>query len=159
MDGDGDLDIITNTDGDVYGAEWWENDGGVDPILVDDHLIKVQPSIDDDEGMLGPFEVHDVDRDGLVDVVANYKYWFRQRPNGGFQTEYVSNGGEDMIFGAIDDVNGDGHLDVFVNEGRTRNDRNDLSWYRMYALDNCPDISNADQNDTDGDFVGDACEP
>ena len=66
MDGDGDLDIITNTDGDVYGAEWWENDGGVDPILVDDHLIKVQPSIDDDEGMLGPFEVHDVDRDGLV---------------------------------------------------------------------------------------------
>ena len=64
-----------------------------------------------------------------------------------------------MIFGAINDVNGDGHLDVFVNEGRTQSDRNDLSWYRMYALDNCPDVSNADQLDTDGDFVGDVCEP
>ncbi len=161
MDGDGDLDLITNTDANVYGAEWWENDGGVDPALVDDHLIKVQGSIDDDEGLLGPFEVHDIDRDGLVDVVdvvANYKYWFRQRPNGAFQSEYVSNGGEDMIFGAIDDVNGDGHLDVFVNEGLTRNNSNFHTWYRIYALDNCPDVSNADQLDTDGDFVGDVCE-
>ena len=132
MDGDGDLDLITNTDANVYGAEWWENDGGVDPALVDDHLIKVQGSIDDDEGMLGPFEVHDIDRDGLMDVVANYKYWFKQRPNGAFQTEYVSNGGEDMIFGVIDDVNGDGHLDVFVNEGVLG--MTELSyWYRMYA--------------------------
>ena len=158
MDADHDLDIVTNNDAASYGAEWWENDGNTDPTLLDDHLIKVQSSIDDDEGFLGPFEVIDVEGDGDVDVIANNKYWFRQRDNGSFETEYVSNGGVRTKRGAIADVDADGRLDVFLLEGADHSDSSRLTWYRMHALDNCPAISNADQLDSDGDFVGDVCE-
>ena len=109
-----DMDGITNNDAASYGAEWWENDGNTDPTLLDDHMIKVQSSIDDDEGFLGPFEVIDVEGDGDVDVIANNKYWFRQRDNGSFETEYGSNGGVRTKRAA--DVDADGRLDVFLLE-------------------------------------------
>ena len=70
MDEDGDLDLITNTDGLVHGAEWWESDGENTPSLLDDHLIEIQSSMDRDEGLLGNFHVRDVDGDGDVDVIA-----------------------------------------------------------------------------------------
>ena len=82
-----------------------------------------------------------------------YKYWFRQRGNGSFVNEYVSSGGACAKGGAMADVDNDGHLDVFLQEGTPQ-----LVWYRIPLIDNCPETSNPDQADSDGDFVGDVCE-
>ena len=64
----------------------------------------------------------------------------------------------DHVMGAIADIDQDGRLDVFVQEGSNSSQIRSLVWYRMYALDNCPNTSNIDQTDVDQNLIGDACE-
>ena len=56
------------------------------------------------------------------------------------------------------DVDNDGRLDVFLQEGASHSDTTKLVWYRIHLTDNCTETSNPDQADSDGDFVGDVCE-
>ena len=53
--------------------------------------------------------------------------------------------------GHIDDFGGAGVLDIY---GALNSDEDNLP----NALDNCPEVSNPDQADTDGDGIGDTCE-
>ena len=52
------------------------------------------------------------------------------------------------------DLNSDGRADLVIgSEANTQ-----LEWYSAVVPDNCPTVANADQQDSNGDGVGDACD-
>jgi len=67
----------------------------------------------------------------------------------------IASADESDTFLSIDagDLDGDGRADLVV--GSQANTQ--LQWYAV-VLDNCPTVANADQQDSNGDGVGDACD-
>ena len=81
--------------------------------------------------------------------------------NGNSGSPAISGGGRLIAFSSFASnlVAGDtnGLFDIFVHDRGSGSPDSDLDGFPD-AVDNCPSVSNADQTDSDGDGIGDACE-
>ena len=108
VDGDGDIDIIAETDtADKY-VLWWENDGG----YVDWHDHVVSSSFSG----VSELTVVDMDVDGDVDVLCGNGTaisWFENDGSGSTWIEHVVASSIGSVYGLLaDDVDSDGDMDV-----------------------------------------------
>ena len=163
VDGDGDVDVLSAS---VYDDKiaWYENDGEENFTL----RVIVDDTNDTPEGADGAYSVYavDVDGDGDVDVLSasgndDKIAWYENDGDENFTLRVIVDDTSDTPEGADSarsvyalDVDGDGDVDVL--SGSLGDDK--IAWYEnTHIPDNCPEVSNADQADTDGDGIGDAC--
>ena len=130
MDGDGDLDIVSASQGDNTIA-WYENDGAADPTWSASDIAT------DANGARGVY-VSDMDGDGDLDIVSASK-------NDNTIAWYKNDGAADPTWSATDiatsaegaydvhvaDMDGDGDLDIV---SASAND-NTIAWYESNAAD------------------------
>ena len=90
VDGDGDNDIITSLAAHTFGLAWYEQvkvekppEGGTTNITFKKHLIVGDKPEDNPYGVLftepHAVELHDMDGDGLKDIVTGKTYWSHHR--------------------------------------------------------------------------------
>lgn len=79
IDGDGDNDVITSLQAHAYGVAWFEQVKGDEGVTFKKHLIVGEKAEDSPYGILftEPHTValHDIDGDGLKDIVTGKTYW------------------------------------------------------------------------------------
>ena len=176
IDGDGDNDFL-HTRGHT-GERWaylqdsfeWYDDSESIPESFTRHEIAANCRPDQPQDPL-PCEPEvtrphssaagDFDSDGDTDVVLGRDTrirWFEnldgQGNFGPFKEIAIDPEGRFLTVAAAD-VNGDGDADAIVGGATTT----PLAWYdETVVADNCPEIANADQLDTDGDSAGDVCD-
>jgi len=83
VDGDGDNDVITSLAAHTYGLAWYEQVKNGDAISFKKHLIMGEKPEDNPYGLLftepHAVELHDMDGDGLKDIVTGKTYWSHHR--------------------------------------------------------------------------------
>ena len=79
IDGDGDNDVITSLQAHAFGLAWYEQVAEGDQIQFKKHLIMGEKPDDNPYGVLftelHSLALHDMDGDGLKDVVTGKTYW------------------------------------------------------------------------------------
>lgn len=82
-DGDGDNDVITSLAAHTFGLAWFEQVKDGDEITFKKHLIMGDKPEDNPYGVLftepHAVELHDMDGDGLKDIVTGKTYWSHHR--------------------------------------------------------------------------------
>jgi hypothetical protein len=164
MDGDGDLDVVMGNTG-----QWnrlYLNNGTADPF---NGVTGV--NVTTNARNTFAVAVGDADGDGDLDMVTGN----RNQPN----CLYLNNGTADPFNGAtclevtsdaldtravaLADVDGDGDLDLvtgnFGERDRVYLNNGTSDPWNSPGGDNCPNDPNPDQTDTDGDGIGDVCDP
>ena len=130
------------------------------------HVI-VDDTADTPEGANGAESVYalDVDGDGDVDVLSASSLddkiaWYENDGDGSFALHVIVDDTADTPEGANGaesvyalDVDGDGDVDVL--SASYYDDK--IAWYEN-VTDNCLNVFNPEQTDTDGDGIGDACD-
>ena len=135
MDNDGDMDIVSASDGDDTIA-WYENNGAVDPTWSAANI---------DTNADGAQDVHvaDLDNDGDMDIVSasatdNTIAWYENDgaadPSWSASDIATSVSGARSVFAA--DIDGDGDLDVISASYAD----NTIAWYETSAA--IPEFSN-----------------
>ena len=83
VDGDGDNDVITSLAAHTFGLAWFEQVKDGDAITFKKHLIMGDKPEDNPYGVLftepHAVELHDMDGDGLKDIVTGKTYWSHHR--------------------------------------------------------------------------------
>ena len=83
VDGDGDNDVITSLAAHTFGLAWFEQVKEGDEITFKKHLIMGDKPEDNAYGVLftepHAVELHDMDGDGLKDIVTGKTYWSHHR--------------------------------------------------------------------------------
>lgn len=83
VDGDGDNDVITSLAAHTFGLAWYEQVKEGDEITFKKHLIMGDKAEDNPYGVLftepHAVELHDMDGDGLKDIVTGKTYWSHHR--------------------------------------------------------------------------------
>ena len=83
VDGDGDNDVITSLAAHTFGLAWFEQVKDGDEITFKKHLIMGDKPEDNAYGVLftepHAVELHDMDGDGLKDIVTGKTYWSHHR--------------------------------------------------------------------------------
>ena len=83
VDGDGDNDVITSLAAHTFGLAWFEQVKDGDEITFKKHLIMGDKAEDNAYGVLftepHAVELHDMDGDGLKDIVTGKTYWSHHR--------------------------------------------------------------------------------
>ncbi|MFM9960747.1 MAG: PVC-type heme-binding CxxCH protein [Planctomycetaceae bacterium] len=83
VDGDGDNDVITSLAAHTFGLAWYEQVKDGDKITFKKHLIMGDKAEDNAYGVLftepHAVELHDMDGDGLKDIVTGKTYWSHHR--------------------------------------------------------------------------------
>ncbi len=83
VDGDGDNDVITSLAAHTFGLAWFEQVKEGDEITFKKHLIMGDKAEDNAYGVLftepHAVELHDMDGDGLKDIVTGKTYWSHHR--------------------------------------------------------------------------------
>ena len=134
MDSDGDLDVVT------YKGYLYQNNGSGTFTAIEDRLFY---SHYDTYSIFSA----DLNQDGKVDFITSFA-WYENTGDLTFIEHDVQNEHHRTpSFQRALDMDGDGDLDLLTN----------TEWYENIG-DNCPNVSNADQADTDEDGIGDACE-
>ena len=79
VDGDGDNDVITSLQAHAFGLAWYEQTKKGDQIEFTKHLIMGEKAEDNPYGVLftelHTLALHDMDGDGLKDIVTGKTYW------------------------------------------------------------------------------------
>ncbi|MBN1825506.1 MAG: T9SS type A sorting domain-containing protein [Candidatus Eisenbacteria bacterium] len=126
LDGDGDVDIVGNATGTLNRIVYWENDGG-NPVVWTRRLIEPYWST--------AYEVcvHDVDRDGRLDVIsgsmndAEVAWW---RNEGGTPLSWTKQCVDSLLAGVhsvrVADFDGDGDEDLAAAAAEA----DQIVWYR-----------------------------
>lgn len=116
-------------------------------------------------------EFADIDDDGNIDIVSasaldNTVAWFPGTGSGTFDAKEIIDDTVDSVFSiSVTDIDEDGLMDI-ISSAITNNR---ISWHENLAddidedgipntSDNCPETFNPDQDDVDGDTIGDACD-
>lgn len=83
VDGDGDNDVITSLAAHTFGLAWFEQVKDGNEITFKKHLIMGDKAEDNPYGVLftepHAVELHDMDGDGLKDIVTGKTYWSHHR--------------------------------------------------------------------------------
>ncbi len=83
VDGDGDNDVITSLAAHTFGLAWFEQSKDGDAVTFKKHLIMGDKAEDNPYGVLftepHAVELHDMDGDGLKDIVTGKTYWSHHR--------------------------------------------------------------------------------
>ncbi len=83
VDGDGDNDVITSLAAHTFGLAWFEQVKDGDEITFKKHVIMGDKPEDNPYGVLftepHAVELHDMDGDGLKDIVTGKTYWSHHR--------------------------------------------------------------------------------
>ena len=139
VDGDGDNDVICSLSAHGYGLAWYENLGDGDQFTI--HKIMGATPAENEFGLvfsqLHAVEMADINGDGLQDIITGKRYWAHgpsgdadpqhpavvywfelQRSEDGSTVRWLprqidNNSGVGTEV-KVADLNGDGHLDVFV---------------------------------------------
>jgi putative membrane-bound dehydrogenase-like protein len=138
VDGDGDQDVITSLAAHGYGVAWFEQVREGEQISFRQHLIAGARPAETEFGVVfsqpHALAIADIDGDGLVDIVTGKRpwahgphgdaepmaapviYWFRcvrdAEQGVRFEPQLVSDDSGVGVDVVIDDVNGDGWLDI-----------------------------------------------
>ncbi len=133
MDGDGDLDILSASEGDDTIA-WYENDGNADPSFT---AINITTSAD------GAFSVFaaDMDGDGDMDIVSastgdDTIAWYENdgNPDPAFTAADIATSANSARSVYVADMDGDGDLDIL---SASYND-DTIAWYEVQSSNTAP---------------------
>ncbi len=144
VDGDGDQDVITALAAHGYGVAWYEQISNAGKVDFRQHIIVGSKPNESEFGVVfsqpHALAIADIDGDGLVDIVTGKRpwahgphgdvepmaapviYWFRCRRDAQgvtqFEPHLVSDDSGVGVDVVIDDVNGDGLIDIVSSNKR-----------------------------------------
>lgn len=154
IDRDGDLDAVLPTKEGIF---WYENRLGSHTAGEDSEVLEWRRHyIGSDGANVHDLSVGDFDNDGEIEVVARYEkelrrpltLWRREKSGEWEAIEISDYYGEGL---AVGDVDGDGLVDLVINELWFRNSEDGLKWISKRYTEGMPDQLKVVCADLDGD--------